>query len=87
MPKESIQNPSIVFYLNPKFEIRNPKLSDHPVRPHQYIGRNRLTIFVCGAAFGFSILRLSSVQVLDFRLSEKESSHRIQILPFILFAP
>jgi hypothetical protein len=27
MPKESIQNPSIVFYLNPKFEIRNPKIA------------------------------------------------------------
>jgi hypothetical protein len=27
------------------------------------------------------------IPILDFRLSEKESSHRTQIFPFILFAP
>jgi len=41
MSKESIQTRSIVFPLNPKFEIRNPKSLDHPVRSHQHVQRNR----------------------------------------------
>jgi hypothetical protein len=37
--------------------------------------------------FRFPILRHCSGHVLNFRLSEKESSHRTQDLIFILFAP
>ena len=39
--KELIKRRSIVVPLNPKFEIRNPKLSDHFIRPHQHVRRNR----------------------------------------------
>jgi hypothetical protein len=37
--------------------------------------------------FGFWILRPSSVQVSDFRLSKAEVSHSIQNLCFMLFSP
>jgi hypothetical protein len=33
--KESIQIRFVAFPFNPKFEIRNPKLSNHLVRPVQ----------------------------------------------------
>src|SRR5262245_10374375 len=39
--KPSMQDRSIVSSFNPKFEIRNPKSFDYPIRPHQHVRRNR----------------------------------------------
>jgi predicted DNA-binding antitoxin AbrB/MazE fold protein len=47
---------------------------------------SKTTIAKSPAHFRFWILRQSSGQVLDFRLSDKKSRHRTQDLLFILFA-
>jgi hypothetical protein len=39
--KDPLNPRSIVTLLNPKFEIRNPKLLNDFVRSHQHIRRNR----------------------------------------------
>jgi hypothetical protein len=73
---------------NPKFFFAASLLTfypsrsfDHPVRPRQHVGRNRLPILDGSASlttgFRFWILRHGSGPVLDFRLSDR--SHRIAV--------
>jgi len=38
--KASINRRSIIVSLNPKFEIRNPKLLNDSIRPREHVGRD-----------------------------------------------